>query len=81
MLLVSFDGFRWDFTTKYNLKLDNFERLKKRGVSIKSKNDDDGWLLRRRVGPSVTHDLKSQNQAILSIVMVQEGIEHESMTN
>ena len=33
------------------------------------------------VSPSGTHKLKSRNWAILSIVMVQEDIEHESMTN
>ena len=35
--------------------------------------------VRLSVGPSVTHELKSRNWAVLSIVMVQEGIEHESM--
>jgi len=35
VLLVSFDGFRWDYLTKFNRKLENFARLKKSGVSIK----------------------------------------------
>ena len=35
VLLVSFDGFRWDYLTKFNRQLENFARLKKSGVSIK----------------------------------------------